>query len=151
MSNRASTRRTRRSDTTTLKRNKRVFFYIFPRTEIYTEVFTSLFPSQIGTPLVSVWRQRKINLQCSAERGWCLIMKVWGKLDTLWLYPFLVCKQYKISSQKDSVLHSKVTMKGRGRDNHVFNATRLICYLTFQLFQTDKAFKVHGCKHTQSN
>ena len=52
--------------------------------------------------------------------------KTRGPLVKSWLFPLLVCQQDKLARQKSSVLHSKVAMKGLGRDNHVFDTTSLI-------------------------
>ena len=65
----ASTRRERLSDAITFELNKRIFFY----TKLRFVVIVA-FPSETAILFVSVWHQRKISLQRSAERGQCLIM-----------------------------------------------------------------------------
>ena len=76
-------------------------------------------------------------------------LKARGILGKSWLYLLLICKHYKVASNKGSMLHSKLVIKELGRDNYVLNTTLLISCLTLQLFQTDETFKVNA--HKRSN
>ena len=56
-----------------------------------------------------------------------------------------------MASEKGSVLHSKIAMKGLGSGKRRLQHNIVDCSLTFELFRTDEAFTVNGCKHTHSH
>ena len=65
-----------------------------------------------------------------------------------WLCQPLVCKQHKVASQKDMVLHSKVAMKGLDGEKKRLQHNTADLFLDSQLFQKDEAFMVSGRTHT---
>ena len=128
-----------------------------PRTGVNTEVYSYSSLSQLNydpsceclTPEVDqLIMLCKVRAMSDNGKRRPYVLKVRCALAKLWLRPLLVCEQDKVTSQKSSVLHSKVAMKGTDGGKKCFTiSVSLICSLIFQLFYTDEAFTVNGRKH----